>query len=190
MTSRSRLVSAFTVIAGILLAGCGVADPATPRVAARRGVGAAPVSHVRAVEAVISRKASVVAERVHPRQRAVESLIVLADLAGRNDWRRFNRAIADSRRAIQRYRQSIGGDVAALFDVDNLSQTIDHVIALASYTGTEPDIDLETDAGEGAETDAVVYLGSGVSVPALTNAVTDSIAAAARTSLPVENVPR
>lgn len=162
MTSRSRLVSACSVIAAILLAGCGVADPATPRDVARRGVGGAAVGHVRAVEAVISRKPSRVVERVDPRKRAVESLIVLADLAGRNDWRRFERAIADSRRAIQRYRQSIGGDVAALFDVATLAQTIDHVIALASYTGTEPDSDSET----------------------------DSIAAAARMSSPAENVLR
>jgi hypothetical protein len=184
MTSRSMLVLGSCVIAAILLAGCG-ADPATPRDAARRGVGAARVGHVRAVEAVISRKPSLVVERPDTRKLVVESLILLADLAGRNDWRRFDRAIADSRRAIQRYRQSIGGDVAALFDIENLTQTVDHVIALASYTGTEPDIDVELDADDDAETDAVVYLGSGVNISALTSAATEAITAAAKTSLPV-----
>jgi hypothetical protein len=80
--------------------------------------------------------------------------------------------------------------VAAVFDVETLAQTVDNVIALASYTGREPDVDFESDAEDGADTDAIVYLGAGVNLPALTNAVTDSIAAAARMPLPVENLPR
>jgi hypothetical protein len=188
MTSRSRLVLASSVIAVILLAGCGSNSTASGGNAGRSGAG--QVGHVRAVQAVVSRKPSLEVQRLDTRGRVVESLIAAADLAGRNDWRAFDRAIADARRAIHRYRQSIGGDVAALNDVETLALTVDHVIALASYTGTDPDIDYETDADEDAETDAVVYLGSGVDIPALTNAVTDSIAAAAKISLPMENPQR
>ena len=194
MTSRSRLVLASSVIAAILLAGCGGNSTASAGQAGQAGQagrsGAGRVGHVRAVQAVVSRKPSLEVQRLDTRGRVVESLIAAADLAGRNDWRGFDRAITDARRAIHRYRLTIGGDVAALNDVETLALTVDNVIALASYTGKVPDIDFESDADEDAETDAVVYLGSGVNIPALTNAVTDSIAAAAKMSSPVENPQR
>jgi len=181
MTSRSRLVLASSGIAAILSAGCGKSPPSA---------GQGQVGYVRAVQAVVSRKPSLEVERRDRRSEVVKSLIALADQGGRNDWRRFDRAIADARRAIQRYRQSIGGDAAAQNEVATFAETVDNVIALASYTGTVPDTDDEFDADADAATEAVVYLGSGVNIDALTNAVTDSIAAAAKTSLPVENPQR
>jgi len=188
MTSRSRLVLASGVIAAIVAAGCGGSAPAS----ATRGAGTGQVGHVRAAQAVLNRKPSLEVQRRETRSRVVESLIAAADLAGRNDWRGFDRAIADARRAIHRYRQTIGGDAAALDDVEDLTLTVNHVIALASYTGREPDIDFETDdfetnADADAGTEAVVYLGSGVNIPALTSGVTDAIAAGAKTPSPVEN---
>lgn len=190
MTSRLRLVLASSVVTAILLAGCGGNSTASA------GRGAGQVGHVRAAQAVVSRKPSLEVQRLDTRSRVVESLIAAADLAGRNDWRGFDRAIADARRAIHRYRQSIGGDPAALSDVATLAETVDNVIALASYDGTVPDVDFETevdyetDIDADADTDAIVYLGSGLNIPALTNAVTDSIAAAANMALPVENHQR
>jgi hypothetical protein len=177
------------MVTAILLAGCGGNSTASA------GRGSGQVGHVRAAQAVVSRKPSLEVQRLDTRSRVVESLIAAADLAGRNDWRGFDRAIADSRRAIHRYRQSIGRDTAALSDAETLAETVDNVIALASYDGTVPDIDYETDADyeadadADAETEAIVYLGSGVDIRALTNAVSDSIAAA-KTALPGENQQR
>ena len=173
MTSRSGLVVAFGVIAPILL-GCGGNSSSS---ALNAGRGAAQAGHVRAARAVVDRKPSLEL-RVKTRTRVVESLISAADLAGRNDWRGFDRAIADTRRAIHRYRQSTGGDTIALSDAESLAETVDNVIALASYDGTVPDIDVEMDAD------------ADVDVDALTSAVTDAIAAAAKTSLPAENPQR
>jgi hypothetical protein len=142
------------------------------------------------VQAVLSRQPALEVERLDPRSRVVESLIQLADRAGRNDPRAFDRAIADARRAIQRYRRSIGGDVAAQKEVETFALTVDDVIALASYTGTEPDIDVETDADTDADTDAGIHTGAGVDIGALTRGATDAITAAAKTPLPVENPQR
>jgi hypothetical protein len=177
MTSRSKLVLASSVIAATLSAGCGGNSPAS--------AGQGQVGYVRAAQAVVNRRPSPEVDRRNRRSQVVESLIVLADQAGRNDWRRFERAIADARRAIQRYRQSTGGDTAALEEVETFAETVDHVIALASYDGTEPDIDDELPAD--ADTiNAVVHLGVGVNIDALTGAVSGAIAAAAKTRLPVE----
>src|SRR5687767_13231321 len=112
MTFRSRLVLASSVFAAIISAGCGGNSTASAGQAGRRASDARQVGHVRAAQAVLSRQPSLEVERLDPRGRVVESLIQLADRAGRNDRRALDRAIADARRAIQRYRRSIGGDVA------------------------------------------------------------------------------
>jgi hypothetical protein len=186
MTSRSRLVLTFCVIAAIVSTGCGGNSTASAGQSGRRGAvgGTGQVGHVRAAQAVLSRQPALEVERLDPRSRVVESLIQLADRAGRNDQRAFDRAISDARRAIQRYRRSIGGDVAAQKEVETFALMVDDVIALATYTATE------TGADPDAETEAEIHAGDGVDIAALTRGATDAITAAAKTSLPVENPQR
>lgn len=174
MASRSRAAFAILIYA-ILVAGCGVNSSSSVGKADRRG--AERIGHVRAAQAVVSRKPSLEVQRLDTRKRVVESLISAADLAGRNDWRRFDRAIADARRAIHRYRQSTAGDTAVLSDVESLALAVDHVIALANYDGTVPDIDFEIDD----EADAAdINVGAGVDIGNITSGVSDAIAAAAK----------